>query len=105
FEQGQCATPHPVFAIFRISSSSTQTACANQTSSPSHPSVSIQSIGRSWKRSRVNRSSSNVSHRWVCSRTLFARASIADSFKRSEETEKGEQGASTICNIDRVEAS
>src|SRR5260370_27966825 len=47
FEQGQCATPHPVLAICLISSTSTQTAWANQTSSPSQPSVPIQSLGRS----------------------------------------------------------
>ena len=39
--------PQPVAANFLISSSSTWIACANQTSSPSQPSVSIQSTGRS----------------------------------------------------------
>ncbi len=53
FEQGQCAAPHPVWANFVISSSSTWIAWANHTSSPSQPCVSIQSTGRSWNRSRV----------------------------------------------------
>ncbi len=52
-EQGQCAAPQPALANFRISSSSTWIACANQTSSPSQPSVSIQSTGRIEKRSSV----------------------------------------------------
>ena len=74
-ELGQCATPVPVSPKRATSASSRWTQCASHTSSPSQPSSSRYSTGRTPKRSRQNASSSSVSARCVCSRTPRRRAS------------------------------
>ena len=61
------------------------------------PTVGLHPIpGRSWCRSRVYRSSSRVSQRWVWSLTLYWRASAAESRNSEIVTENGEHGARAI---------
>ena len=57
--------------------------------------------GRMPVASMVKRSSSRVSHRWVCRRTPSERPNLADSTSRSLVTENGEHGASTTCRIEK----
>src|SRR5687767_1434552 len=64
-EVGQCATPQLCLAKTLISSSLTQTACANQTSSPTQSSSCMYRTGRCPNFCRQNCSSSSVSARCV----------------------------------------
>ena len=97
---GQWATPVPVWARSRSSSSLKWMPWAYQTSSPTHSSFSRKARGRIPSRSSMYRSSSFVSHRWVWRRTRYCRASPALSRSRSSLTEKGEQGARTTWRMD-----
>ncbi len=54
----------------------------------------MYSSGRTPSRASMKFSSSFVSHRWVCRRTPYSRASTALSRRRSADTENGEHGAS-----------
>ena len=99
FEVGQCAAPVPVSPIRCASPGFRWTQCASQTSSPSQPSSSTYSSGRTPKRSMQNVSSSIVSARWVWSRTPRCRASSAVSAISSRLTLNGEVGASAIRTI------
>ena len=92
-EMGQWATPVPVSARRRRSSSSKWMPWANHTSGPTQLRDSMYCKGRMPNFSVVNCTSSFVSARWVWSRTPRLRASPAVSRIKSPETEKGEQGA------------
>ena len=63
FDMGQCATPVPVCARTRSSSSLKWMPCANHTSGPTQPTDSMYASGRMPVASMVKRSSSRVSHR------------------------------------------
>ncbi len=77
-EVGQCATPVPVAANRPTASSDRCTQCASHTSDPEPAEVLGVLRGRAAEGAgRQNASSSRVSARWVCSRTLRARASSA----------------------------
>ena len=81
------------------------TQCASQTSSPSQPSSSRYSTGRTPKSSRQNASSSTVSAMCVCSRTPRCRANSAVSAISSRVTLNGEHGASAIRSIEPGDGS
>src|SRR5258706_7614242 len=98
-EVGQCATPQLCLAKTLISSSLTQTACANHTSLPTQSTDCIYPTGRCPNICIQNCSSSSVSARCVCRCTPYSRAIFADCFIKSDVTLKGEHGASTICTI------
>ena len=90
---GQWATPVPVLASTRSSSSLKWMPWANHTSLPVQPKRSMYSRGRMPSLWSMKFSSSLVSHRWVCSRTPYWRARMALWRSSSADTEKGEQGA------------
>ena len=91
---GQWATPVPVCASRRSSSSLKWMPWANHTSLPIQPKRSMYASGRTPSRASMKSSSSFVSHRWVWRRTPYCRARMALCRSSSADTEKGEQGAS-----------
>src|SRR6202165_2416621 len=105
FEVGHQATAVPVAPRRPISASLTCAQWASQTSEPRKPRSSSSSSGRRLKVAWQYASSSSVSAICVCRRTLWRRASAADSRISRSETEKGEHGPTAIRRIEPGEGS